>query len=195
MSFYLPYSLPSDYTLIDIETTGLTANKKITELGAVKVRDNQIVEEFEVLITGWSITDLVLSGSHPHPWAEYGLGYINDLAHEAERSGVVIGDGLIQYREFIGADHIIGHNIKRFDLPTLEGKYAWLGLALELGPFVQNKGGILDTLELSRHRNPNLKSHSVASLLTHFGNTEPEIHRALSDSKQEHFLYQKLKNL
>jgi len=41
----------NDYVIFDIETTGLDCiNDEIIELGAIKVKDNEIVEEFNYLI-------------------------------------------------------------------------------------------------------------------------------------------------
>ncbi|MCT6890969.1 MAG: exonuclease domain-containing protein, partial [Lactobacillus sp.] len=41
----------SDYTMLDIETTGLNPYRDhVTELGAVKVRANKVVDEFSQLV-------------------------------------------------------------------------------------------------------------------------------------------------
>ena len=41
----------NDYTIIDIETTGLDSYfNEIIELGAIKVRNNQIVDTYQTLI-------------------------------------------------------------------------------------------------------------------------------------------------
>ena len=43
--------MPDNYTVIDIETTGLSPyNDEIIELSGLKVRNNQVVEEFSSLI-------------------------------------------------------------------------------------------------------------------------------------------------
>ena len=40
-----------DYVLVDIETTGLSPKENdIIEIGAIKVRNNKIIEEYESLI-------------------------------------------------------------------------------------------------------------------------------------------------
>ena len=42
---------PTDYTVIDIETTGLSPDKNnIIELSAIKIRNNKIIDTFTELI-------------------------------------------------------------------------------------------------------------------------------------------------
>ena len=44
-------NLVDDYVVFDLETTGLDPkNAKIIEIGALKYRDNELLEEFNVLI-------------------------------------------------------------------------------------------------------------------------------------------------
>ena len=44
-------TLPDDYTVIDIETTGLSSLKnEIIELSAIKIRKNKINEKFTTLV-------------------------------------------------------------------------------------------------------------------------------------------------
>lgn len=43
--------LPSDYVVIDLETTGLSPDySEIIELAAIKVKDNQIVDKYQQLV-------------------------------------------------------------------------------------------------------------------------------------------------
>lgn len=44
-------TLPDDYTVIDIETTGLSSlRNEIIELSAIKIRQNKISEKFTTLV-------------------------------------------------------------------------------------------------------------------------------------------------
>ena len=44
-------AFPDNYTVIDLETTGLDTNfSDIIEIGAIKIRKNQIVESYSTLI-------------------------------------------------------------------------------------------------------------------------------------------------
>ena len=46
------FDFPEDYTVIDIETTGLNPDEnEIIEVGAVKVRDRKIIDEFSSFVS------------------------------------------------------------------------------------------------------------------------------------------------
>ena len=52
-----------NYTVVDIETTGLSPQKDdIIELSALKVRDNKVVEEFSTLLKSSKGVNSFISG-------------------------------------------------------------------------------------------------------------------------------------
>ena len=88
-----------DYTVVDLEMTGLAAKlDKIIEIGAVKVRDGQIVDTYAMLVNPQipvpqKVTELT--------------GITDEMVSSGEDMDKAVG-GLI---EFIGDDVLVGQNI------------------------------------------------------------------------------------
>ena len=149
--------MPRTYVALDLETTGLNPERDaIIEVGAVKYRDGQPVEEFETLINPgrpipYEVT--LITGIHN----EDVIG-----EHSYERIAVAL-------ERFVGPAANEGHNIG-FDLGFLRAK----------GLFIENQS--LDTWELASVLIPARPSYSLSSLVVHFGIPSPAQHRALNDA-------------
>ena len=92
--------LPDDnYTVIDIETTGLDPSfDEIIELAAIRVRDGVITDSFSSLVKpSHEVSDFISALT----------GINNDMLSDAQ----AIYDVLPKYIDFIGDDIIIGHNV------------------------------------------------------------------------------------
>ena len=132
----------SDYTMLDIETTGLNPYRDhVTELGAVKVRNNEIVAEFSKLV--------VYPRSNKVPAF---ITKLNGITTELLLSeGVPVKEAMTEFRGFIGDDIIIGYNVnfdlnflydltEKFHLPALNNDYVdVLRLARAYYPFQHNR--------------------------------------------------------
>lgn len=141
-------SFISDYTMLDIETTGLNPYRDhVTELGAVKVRNNEIVAEFSKLV--------VYPRSNKVPAF---ITKLNGITTELLLSeGVPVKEAMTEFREFIGDDIIIGYNVnfdlnflydltEKFHLPALNNDYVdVLRLARAYYPFQHNR--LLDCIQ------------------------------------------------
>ena len=94
---------PLDYTVLDIETTGLSPkNNEIIELSALKIRNKEVVREFSVLVNpGCHISSFITD-----------LTGINDAM---VKDALCIEDALNSFIGFIGKDKVVGHNVM-FDL-------------------------------------------------------------------------------
>ena len=94
---------PSDYTIVDIETTGLSPQQcEIIEISALKIRNDKIKAKFSTLVKpegliGRFITKLT--------------GITNLMVENAPKIDKV----LPKFLEFAGNDCIIGHNVN-FDI-------------------------------------------------------------------------------
>lgn len=176
---------PSDYVALDLETTGFYPNScAITEIGAVRVRDRQIVDRFQRLVnplrpipaavvklTG--ITDDMVAGLDPIDqvlpefvaWLAQGAqdGETNGNTTAAE-SGIAL------------AEPLIGHNI-RFDLSFLD----WNTRKVLDGPFSCVD---FDTMQISRTLFARERHHRLLDLIQRFDIAQNEEHRALSDAIQ-----------
>ena len=149
--------MPRTYVALDLETTGLNPEKDvIIEVGAVKYRDGQPVEEFETLV----------NPGRPIP---YEITLITGIRNEDVIGKPSFERIAVALERFVGPAAIVGHNIS-FDLGFLRAK----------GLFVENQG--LDTWELASVLVPARPSYSLSSLVEHFGIPSPAAHRALNDA-------------
>ncbi|MEY8462898.1 3'-5' exonuclease [Streptococcus merionis] len=160
-----------DYTVVDIETTGMVGKQaRIIEISAIRVRDNQIVADFSMLI-------------NPHqrltPFIKNLTG-INDLMLSTAPE---LPDVLTAFYDFLGDDVIIGHNV-HFDVNALYDNL------LEVHG-LQLTNDMVDTLRLSR-RFLDLPHHRLDDLTAYFSLTGRHKHRALNDCRLTHAVYQKL---
>lgn len=163
---------PDDYTVVDIETTGLSPVKNdIIEISALKIRNNKISDEFSQLIKpsdpiGRFITSLT--------------GITNEMVEFAPS----VKDVLPAFIDFISNDIILGHNI-RFDLNFIRTNLANSG-------YKQIENQTLDTMMIARRR-CKLKSHSLKNLALHYNLSTEGHHRALNDCLITHNVYQNIK--
>lgn len=160
----------SNYTIIDIETTGLsTTYDSIIEISAVKVRNETIVGEFsELVYCDLQLNDFIVELT----------GITNELLKNADKVDSVI----YRFNEFIATDILIGHNIA-FDLNFIKAK--------------QNKSlenYRVDTLGLSRRVLKDVDNHKLSTIANHF-NIERTIHRGLEDCIVTYKVYENLKKL
>ncbi len=162
------------YVVFDIETTGLdTNNDRIIEIGAVKVEDGVVLEEFDYLINpGVPIPPHVSDINHIY----------DDMVKDADYPGVVLS----RFHSFIeDVDFLVGHNAKRFDYPFLENEFT--------RNFIKyDKFQVKDTVWVARSKVKGLRSYSLAALCRTFNITNENAHRALSDVYATHQVYLEL---
>lgn len=159
----------SDYVVVDIETTGLNSGCcDIIEIGALKVKNNEIIDTFKVLI----------KASAPLPPFIVSLtGITEEMLAE---KGVDPCTALSEFLLFCEDSIIIGHNVN-FDLNFLYDHCMY-----HLGVILSND--YIDTLRLSRrYLKGNVKNHKLQTLTQYFGFDYNGAHRALADC---HFTYQ-----
>lgn len=164
-----------DYTIIDIETTGLDpTNDKIIELAALKVRDNKIVNNYSTLI-------------NPKIEIDTFITELTGITNEMLKNAPVIEEKLQEYIDFIGEDIIIGHNIN-FDINFIYDCYEKY-----FNSFLFND--YIDTLRLSRDFIKDTPNHKLKTLSEKFNINYDNAHRALNDCYITNNLYMILKVL
>lgn len=162
-----------DYTVLDIETTGLSYHTdEIIEISGLKVRNNAITDEFNTLLN----PSKTIGG-----FITYLTGITNDMVKNAPKIEEILPD----FVKFIGSDVILGHNV-RFDLNFIQEN-------LENCGFNRINNSYIDTMILAR-RYCKLKSHSLKNLAQHYEVNIAGHHRALNDCRITHEIYNKLKN-
>jgi DNA polymerase III epsilon subunit family exonuclease len=155
--------LPNDYTVIDIETTGLSG------------RECQIIEVAAIRYRGHKESGVYTSFAY----AEYVPYFITDLTgirqemlDDAPVESVVLDELLY----FIGDDALIGHNIVRFDAPFIEARYRIL---IDRSFSLKNRK--IDTLALARRDMPGLCNHKLGTIASALKIKNKNEHRAFYD--------------
>ncbi len=164
-----------NYTVIDIETTGLNWKfNKILEISALKVRNKKIVEEFSELINPHETIPSFISNL---------TGITDDMAKDAEE----LEEVLKKFKEFLKDDIIVGHNVN-FDINFLYDNFD-----LVLGENLSND--FIDTLRISRKLLPELDNHKLDNLIKYYKIIERDKHRALNDCILTNEVYIKMCNM
>lgn len=159
--------MPHTYVALDLETTGLNPDKDaIIEIGAVKYRDGEPVEEYSTLI----------NPGRPIPYEITLITGITDREVSAAPSFDRVVGPLLR---FVGQHPVVGHNIG-FDLGFMRAQ----------GLLNENIG--LDTWELATILLPALPGYSLGALTTRFGIASPSSHRALDDAQATGRLFEML---
>lgn len=96
-----------EYIVLDIETTGLSKYMhNITEIAAVKIKDDKIVDEFHTLI----------NPKEPIPRF---ITRLTGITNEMVKNSPTIKEALPDFLEFLGSTTIIAHNAT-FDYGFIE---------------------------------------------------------------------------
>ena len=157
--------IPSDYTVIDLETSGLDpCSCEILEIGAVKVRNNIETSRYHTYIRPVGIISREASA-------------VNGLTWKKLRNQPFLEDVQQAFFEFVGSDILVGHNIG-FDIKFIQTRCQ-----------VTLQNQCFDTLKWSRLAFPNLRNHKLDTLRTVFlfGGSA---HSALGDCVTTHQLLQ-----
>lgn len=159
-----------DYTVVDLETTGLSPRTdKIIEIGAVKVRNGKVVDTFDMFINpGRALPPRIIELTGIHNEDVENEPYIEDIFPE--------------FVAFAGDDILLGHNIT-FD-------YSFLKKAA-LNQKINFERETMDTLKIARRFLVDLESKSLGFLCQYY-NIPINAHRAIGDAIATHELYQKL---
>lgn len=157
----LPLELTSkEYVVFDLETTGLELmSNGITEIGAVKIINGKITEQF---------TTLVKPDYPILPDNAAITGITPEMVKDSPRIGAVIPD----FIKFIQGSILVAQNAE-FDLKFIK-RFAG-------AEDYEVKNKVLDTMEMSRALLPFLRHNNLKTLAEHFGIVFHH-HRALSDA-------------
>ena len=161
-----------NYTVVDLETTGLNAaSDAIVEYGALRVRAGQPAEEFAILVRQTA----------PLPET---VTKLTGITPEMLEEGMEPQAALDAFLDFIGGDMLVGHNLK-FDLDFLRTAC------------IRNKRPILtsrsaDLLQLARRKVSGVPNFKLLTLAQHFEVADVVEHRALQDCRLIPKVYAKL---
>lgn len=165
--------LVSDYIVFDLETTGFDPKTcKIIEIGALKYRNNELVDEFDVLI-------------NPEVSIPSNITSITGISDEMVKNAHTIYEVLPEFIKFIEDYPLVAHNAP-FDLSFIEQNILNLGLDM-----ITNTN--LDTVLLSKKYIPEAYNHKLETLKKYF-HLDYGSHRSIDDCKTTNYVYQYCKN-
>ena len=153
--------LNREFVVFDIETTGLSAAKDaITEIGAVKIKDREIVDRFQTFV----------NPERPIPPRITELtGITDDMVKDAP----VAEDALKNFFDFASGCVLVAHNAT-FDTGFMKQGAKNYGLEYTF-PHI-------DTLELARCTVEGVKNYKLDTLTKHFQVKLTNHHRAIDDA-------------
>ena len=164
-----------EYVIVDIETTGLSKYKhNITEIAAVRVKNNRIVGEFQMLVNPLKPIPKFITRL---------TGITDDMVKDAQPIEKV----LPVFLKFLGSNVLVAHNA------TFDYGFISHNAETHLDLLVENER--LCTRKLANRLLPDLGSKKLSNLCEHFGIVNITAHRAMSDVKATHELFSKFISL
>ena len=152
--------LDTTYCVLDLETTGFSAvTEKITEVGIMKVKNGEVIDEFSCFV----------NPEKPIPQRVVEVTNItDDMVKDAETIDKVFPKIL----EFLGDSVVVAHNAK-FDVGFLKQNAKVLGYNFDYT--------VLDTLALAKDVFPEMKKYKLGKIADALGIKVEVAHRALDD--------------
>lgn len=154
---------PNEYVVIDIETTGLSPEyDEIIEIGAIKIKDNEVVEEYN---------SLVKPKQKISSFIENLTGITNEMVKDAPK----IKDILPKFKEFILDNYILGYNVN-FDINFLYDAF-FKEINIEL------KNNYIDVLRIARLviEKSEVQNRKLKNMAKYFKIDIKKLHRTQSD--------------
>ncbi len=160
ISFSKGQNLDTTYCVLDLETTGLSfRTEKITEVGIMKVKNGEIIDEFSCFV----------NPEKPIPQKVVEVTNItDDMVKDAETIDKVFPKIL----EFVGDSVLVAHNAD-FDIGFLKYNASQLGYELN--------NTYVDTLRLAKSLFPDFKKYKLGFIADKLGIVVEVAHRALDD--------------
>ncbi len=150
------------YVVVDVETTGGRGeHHRVTEIGAVKVRDGQVIDRFSTLI-------------NPQRTIPPGITRLTGISSELVRDAPYFVDIAEDFTTFMGDAIFVAHNVE-FDYRFVSAEYKRLGRTF--------RHAKLCTCASMRRLYPGHRSYSLNSLCAAYGIPLENHHRALCDAE------------
>ena len=160
VSFSKGQSIDTTYCVLDLETTGFSfRTEKITEVGIMKVKDGEVIDEFSCFV-------------NPEKPIPQRVVEVTNITDDMVKDAETIDKVMPKILEFVGDSVLVAHNAD-FDIGFLKYNAQNLGLKLE--------NTYLDTLRLAKDLFPNYKKYKLGKIAENLGIKVEVAHRALDD--------------
>ena len=166
-------SFPENYTIIDIETSGLSPDScEIIEISAIKYVNFEKVSSFSTLIK-------------PQNRISYFITNLTGITNDMVKDAPDISKAILDFYSYIGKDILMGYNVN-FDVNFLYDNLMRCHNIPLTNDFV-------DVLRFARKALPNLKNRSQTTVAEYYGISAVGAHRAERDCEICNACYLKLK--
>ena len=156
-------SIDTTYCVLDLETTGFSATtEKITEVGIMKVKNGEVIDEFSTFV-------------NPEKHIPERVTEVTNITDEMVKDAETIKEIFPKILEFLGDDKetvIVAHNAN-FDVGFLKQNAKSLGYDFDYT--------YLDTLSLAKDLFPDYKKYKLGKIAENLGIKVEVAHRALDD--------------
>lgn len=195
---------PQNYTVIDIETTGLDSEyDSIIEVSAIRVRNGMIQNRFSSLVKPikWYYSSNNCDDDDDYdedefiPLTEFeGYYYVDSfitnltgITNEMLEDAPDPREVLSEFVKFVGDDILIGHNVN-FDI-----NFLYNAIFNELG--ITLKNNFVDTMRISRKVFPESGHHRLIDVAENCNIPYIDAHRAEQDCDITYSCYEKMREI
>lgn len=160
VSFSKGQSIDTTYCVLDLETTGFSfRTEKITEVGIMKVKNGEVIDEFSCFV-------------NPEKPIPPRVVEVTNITDDMVKDAETIDKVMPKILEFVGDSVLVAHNAD-FDIGFLKYNAKNLGLSLE--------NTYLDTLRLAKDLFPDYKKYKLGKIAENLEIKVEVAHRALDD--------------
>lgn len=168
----------NEFVVFDTETTGLgpaLPYGKIIEIGAVKIRDGEIVDSFSEFINPeMKIPKKIVELTH----------ITDEMVCDSDTTFPV----LTRFKEFCGKAVLVAHN-SSFDMSFLK---FWLQ---QKSMTMDTDDVVIDTLAIDKYLFPDSVNHKLGTIAERFSIVQEAAHRAVDDARVTAIAFLKMKDL
>ena len=152
--------LDTTYCVLDLETTGFSAKtEKITEVGIMKVKDGEVIDQFSCFV-------------NPEKHIPQRVTEVTNITDDMVKDAKTIEQVFPELLEFIKGSVLVAHNAP-FDMGFLKQNAKNLGYEFDYT--------YLDTLSLAKDLFPDYKKYKLGKIAENLGIKVEVAHRALDD--------------
>ena len=152
--------IDTTYCVLDLETTGFSAvNEKITEVGIMKVKNGEVIDEFSCFV-------------NPEKHIPQRVTEVTNITDEMVKDAETIEKVFPKILDFIKDSVLVAHNAP-FDMGFLKQNAKNLGYEFDYT--------YLDTLSLAKDLFPEYKKYKLGKIAENLGIKVEVAHRALDD--------------